>query len=71
MLLDADVLDSDLENESVAVAGSTVTPGKLATFCRNPVKALKMVDLPQFGLPTKATEGEGNSVEVLTQFQCR
>src|SRR5579884_1126959 len=34
---------------------STVTPGKLATFCRRPVKRLKRVDLPEFGGPTIAT----------------
>src|SRR5262245_44328801 len=34
---------------------STVTPGKLATFWRKPVRRLKKVDLPQFGGPTMAT----------------
>src|ERR1039457_1164073 len=34
---------------------STVTPGKLATFCRRPVRRLKSVDLPEFGGPTSAT----------------
>ena len=36
---------------------STVTPGKLPTFCRSPVRALKRVVLPQLGVPTKAMEG--------------
>src|SRR5712692_7496788 len=34
---------------------STVTPGKFATFCRNPVRRLNNVDLPEFGGPTMAT----------------
>src|SRR5271165_5338014 len=34
---------------------STVTPGKLATFCRNPVSRLNKVDFPEFGGPTMAT----------------
>src|SRR6185369_15494125 len=34
---------------------STVTPGKFATFCRNPVSRLNSVDLPEFGGPTIAT----------------
>lgn len=34
---------------------STVTPGKLATFWRSPVRALKRVDLPALGGPTRAT----------------
>src|SRR5581483_7396028 len=34
---------------------STVTPGKLATFCRRPVNRLNSVDLPEFGGPTMAT----------------
>ena len=33
---------------------STVTPGKLAVFCRRPVKRLNTVLLPEFGLPTNA-----------------
>ena len=34
---------------------STVTPGKFATFCRNPVRRLNSVDLPELGGPTIAT----------------
>ena len=34
---------------------STVTPGKLATFWRNPVRRLKRVVFPEFGGPTSAT----------------
>ena len=34
---------------------STVTPGKLATFWRMPVRRLKRVDFPEFGGPTIAT----------------
>jgi hypothetical protein len=34
---------------------STVTPGKLATFWRRPVKRLKRVDLPEFGGPISTT----------------
>ncbi len=33
---------------------STVTPGKLAVFCRKPVSRLNTVLLPEFGLPTSA-----------------
>ena len=35
-------------------AGSKVTPGKLPTFWRMPVSTLNNVDLPLFGVPTKA-----------------
>src|SRR5579875_980886 len=34
---------------------STVTPGKLATFWRRPVRRLNRVDLPELGGPTMAT----------------
>src|SRR5258708_5651144 len=34
---------------------STVTPGKLATFWRRPVRRLNSVDLPEFGGPMMAT----------------
>ena len=34
---------------------STVTPAKLPTFCRSPVRALKSVVFPVFGFPTRAT----------------
>ena len=37
------------------VCCSTVTPGKLATFCRRPVRRLNSVDFPEFGGPTRAT----------------
>ena len=33
---------------------STVTPGKLPTFCFNPVSVLNKDDFPTFGFPTKA-----------------
>src|SRR5436190_24104094 len=33
---------------------STVTPAKLATFCRLPVNRLKSAVLPQLGLPSRA-----------------
>ena len=34
---------------------STVTPGQLATFSLDPVRALNNVVFPQLGLPTHAT----------------
>ena len=37
------------------VCCSTVTPGKLATFWRKPVRRLKSVVLPELGGPMTAT----------------
>src|SRR5581483_3420677 len=42
-------------NSAMPVCCSTVTPGKLASFCRIPVSRLNNVVLPEFGGPTSAT----------------
>lgn len=36
----------------------TVVPGQLPMVTLEPVRALKRVDLPEFGAPTRATMGE-------------
>src|SRR5712691_6536958 len=38
---------------------STVTPGKLATFCRSPVSRLNRVDFPELGGPMIAITAPG------------
>ncbi len=38
----------------VPLRRSTVTPGQLPTWWRDPVRALKMVVFPQLGLPASA-----------------
>src|ERR1044071_5933189 len=40
---------------AIPVCCSTVTPGKLATFWRSPVRRLNSVVLPEFGGPITAT----------------
>ncbi len=42
-------------SSAIPVCCSTVTPGKLATFWRSPVRRLKRVVLPELGGPTSAT----------------
>ena len=42
-------------SSAIPVCCSTVTPGKLATFWRSPVRRLKSVVLPELGGPTSAT----------------
>ena len=52
-------------SSAIPVCCSTVTPGKLATFWRSPVRRLNRVVLPELGGPTSATvrtaAGRGSS----------